>query len=250
MDDQATLPPLADRLRPQTLDEVIGQAHLIGKGKPLRLMLENRALRSILFWGPPGVGKTTLARIIASQTGRRFFQLSAVDAGKADVRAVIKAVEDDNAHGAILFLDEIHRFNKAQQDYLLPFVENGTIVLIGATTENPRSLSSNRSLTRKWRKSLRGARKRLRLRSRPMRQISSPASPTAMRGRQSICWKVQRRFIRLRKSPSITSKTRCNPDICATTKVAKNTSTRSAPTSKVCAPATLTQHYIISRAYF
>jgi putative ATPase len=137
MDDQATLPPLADRLRPQTLDEVIGQAHLIGKGKPLRLMLENRALRSILFWGPPGVGKTTLARIIASQTGRRFFQLSAVDAGKADVRAVIKAVEDDNAHGAILFLDEIHRFNKAQQDYLLPFVENGTIVLIGATTENP-----------------------------------------------------------------------------------------------------------------
>ncbi len=140
--------PLADRLRPQTLDEFVGQRHLTAPGKPLYQAIQNNEVQSMIFWGPPGVGKTTLARIIANQTNRRFFALSAVAAGKSDVRAVIEQVQtreqpglfdepqaDDR--GAILFLDEIHRFNKAQQDFLLPYVEDGTIILIGATTENP-----------------------------------------------------------------------------------------------------------------
>ncbi len=129
--------PLADRLRPTTLEEVIGQSHLVAKDKPLWLMVHNQTIRSMLFWGPPGVGKTTLARIIAAQTGRRFFQLSAVSAGKAELRDIIEMIRKDDADGSVVFLDEIHRFNKAQQDFLLPYVENGTIVLIGATTENP-----------------------------------------------------------------------------------------------------------------
>jgi putative ATPase len=134
--------PLADRLRPTTAAEIIGQTHLLGAGRPLALMLAKGKARSLLLWGPPGVGKTTLARVIAAQLGRQFFQLSAVAAGKADVRAVVEQIQtaaqtDPAARGAILFLDEIHRFNKAQQDYLLPYVEDGTLVLIGATTENP-----------------------------------------------------------------------------------------------------------------
>ncbi len=146
--------PLADRLRPDTLDDFVGQRHLTATGKPLQLAIERDEIRSMIFWGPPGVGKTTLARIIAQRTGRRFFPLSAVSAGKGEVRAIITELQAlrgdhtmpglfsdeaarDAARGAILFLDEIHRFNKAQQDYLLPYVEDGTIVLIGATTENP-----------------------------------------------------------------------------------------------------------------
>jgi putative ATPase len=128
--------PLADRIRPNNLAEVIGQSHLVGEGKPLYLMVKNNQVHSMLFWGPPGVGKTTLARIIAKQTGRSFFELSAVSAGKSEVRAVIEQAREQGG-GAILFLDEIHRFNKAQQDFLLPYVEDGTIILIGATTENP-----------------------------------------------------------------------------------------------------------------
>ena len=127
--------PLASRLRPDTLDDFIGQEHLVGIGKPLRVAIDEGHLFSFILWGPPGVGKTTLARIYAKNIGAKFYELSAVSAGKSD----IKAVRDDDADGnpKILFLDEIHRFNKAQQDYLLPFVERGTLTLIGATTENP-----------------------------------------------------------------------------------------------------------------
>lgn len=133
---------LAIILRPQTLDEYIGQDHLIGKNKPLRIALEKGHVFSMIFWGPPGVGKTTLARIFAHHHDRTFYELSAVSAGKADVRAIIQESEKtatllETYKAPILFLDEIHRFNKAQQDYLLPFVESNQLILIGATTENP-----------------------------------------------------------------------------------------------------------------
>ena len=134
--------PLAHLLRPQTLDQFVGQAHLVGPMKPLRVSIEMGHAFSMIFWGPPGVGKTTLARIIANSLGREFFELSAVSAGKADIKKIIQDSHQQKKLGEsifppVLFLDEIHRFNKAQQDYLLPFVENGALVLIGATTENP-----------------------------------------------------------------------------------------------------------------
>jgi len=133
--------PLAERMRPQSLDEVLGQAHLVGEGGPLRVLLDAGKAPSIVFWGPPGVGKTTLARLVAQHVDAQFLTLSAVLAGVKDIReAVIKAqAERDGlmARSTILFIDEIHRFNKGQQDALLPFVEDGTLTLIGATTENP-----------------------------------------------------------------------------------------------------------------
>jgi len=134
--------PLASILRPQSLDEFFGQEHLVGPMKPLRVSLEMGHIFSMILWGPPGVGKTTLARIIAQALKREFFELSAVSAGKADIKKIIQANDEQRRLGEsyetpILFLDEIHRFNKAQQDFLLPYVENGKLILIGATTENP-----------------------------------------------------------------------------------------------------------------
>ena len=135
------LPPLPERMRPLTLDQYVGQRHLVGPGGVLRRMIESGNLSSFILWGPPGVGKTTLARIIAHTLEREFYTLSAVTAGVKDVREVFEKARAGalfHQHGApILFIDEIHRFNKAQQDALLGAVENGTIVLIGATTENP-----------------------------------------------------------------------------------------------------------------
>ena len=141
--------PLADRIRPADITEIIGQAHLLGPGKPLAQALASGAPPSMIFWGPPGVGKTTLARLFAAGSERAYHELSAVSAGKGDIRAIIASLDvgaptlfaaeerAGRARGALLFLDEIHRFNKAQQDYLLPFVEDGRLTLIGATTENP-----------------------------------------------------------------------------------------------------------------
>ena len=131
--------PLAARMRPRTLDEVAGQAHLIGPGKVLRRIIEADAVQSMIFWGPPGVGKTTLARVIAHQTRASFIDFSAVTSGIKEIRDIMKRADAASGIGArtIVFIDEIHRFNKAQQDAFLPFVEKGAITLIGATTENP-----------------------------------------------------------------------------------------------------------------
>lgn len=131
--------PLASRVRPQSLDEFVGQKHLLGKGRVFREMIEHDRVSSMIFWGPPGVGKTTLARIIANQTQSKFVDFSAVTSGIKDIRNVMKEAEEYRQLGekTILFIDEIHRFNKAQQDAFLPYVENGSIILIGATTENP-----------------------------------------------------------------------------------------------------------------
>ncbi len=128
--------PLANRIRPQTLDEFVGQTHLVGAGKPLRLAIEQKHIFSFVLWGTPGIGKTTLARMYAGAINADFYELSAVSAGKEDIRRIVKQPREAN-RPRVLFLDEIHRFNKAQQDFLLPFVENGELVLIGATTENP-----------------------------------------------------------------------------------------------------------------
>src|ERR1700675_2526012 len=131
--------PLADRMRPRTLGEFVGQEHLVGPGKPLRLAIEKDDPTSMIFWGPPGTGKTTLAKIIAQMTQASFIEFSAVLSGIKEIKNVMVEAEKAAGFGSrtILFVDEIHRFNKAQQDAFLPYVERGTIRLIGATTENP-----------------------------------------------------------------------------------------------------------------
>lgn len=138
-DDRERSAPLASRLRPESLDEYVGQRHLIGEGKILRRLIEKDQISSMIFWGPPGVGKTTLARIIAKQTRAEFVEFSAVTSGIKEVKEVMNQAEQNRRMGirTLLFTDEIHRFNKAQQDAFLPFVEKGSIVLVGATTENP-----------------------------------------------------------------------------------------------------------------
>lgn len=136
----STIPPLAERMRPTTLDDYVGQRHLVGKDAILRLAIESGMLPSLILWGPPGVGKTTLACIISKQLNRPFFSLSAINSGVKDIREVIEQasrLKDENANLPILFIDEIHRFSKSQQDSLLGAVERGLVTLIGATTENP-----------------------------------------------------------------------------------------------------------------
>ena len=135
----AAVQPLAARLRPETLDEIIGQTHLLGPGKVLRRIVEGDQVTSMIFWGPPGVGKTTLAHVIANHTRAKFINFSAVTSGIKEIRAVMQEADSNLRYGerTIVFVDEIHRFNKAQQDAFLPFVEKGSIILIGATTENP-----------------------------------------------------------------------------------------------------------------
>lgn len=134
--------PLAAILRPNSLKDFVGQKHLVGEGKPLRIAIKNHQIFSMIFWGPPGVGKTTLARIIAKEAHAELYELSAVSAGKEDIRKIVSSTNLPAGRQVplikkILFLDEIHRFNKAQQDFLLPYVETGALTLIGATTENP-----------------------------------------------------------------------------------------------------------------
>lgn len=137
--DREVPQPLAARLRPRDLDEFVGQTHLLGRGKVLRRLIESDQVSSMIFWGPPGVGKTTLARIIANRTRAKFIDFSAVTSGIKEIREVMQKADDNRRYGekTIVFVDEIHRFNKAQQDAFLPFVEKGSIILIGATTENP-----------------------------------------------------------------------------------------------------------------
>ncbi|MCH8814405.1 MAG: AAA family ATPase, partial [Chloroflexi bacterium] len=132
--------PLAARMRPRTLEEFVGQEQIVGPDRVLRRAIEEDRLPSMVLWGPPGTGKTTLARIIASMTSSHFDMVSAVSSGVADLRKVVSGAEDrlgEQGQRTVLFIDEIHRFNKAQQDVVLPYVEDGTITLIGATTENP-----------------------------------------------------------------------------------------------------------------
>ncbi len=149
-DEQRPGQPLADRMRPRTLEEYVGQEHILGEGKPLRAAIEAGRFHSMILWGPPGTGKTTLARLLANRGGHRFITLSAVLSGVKEIRAAVDQARQHAAQGSstVLFIDEVHRFNKAQQDAFLPHVEDGTFVFVGATTENPSFELNNALLSR------------------------------------------------------------------------------------------------------
>jgi putative ATPase len=190
---RAATAPLADRMRPRTLDEYVGQGHILGPGKLLRRAVEADRVTSVIFFGPPGAGKTTLARIIANTTASHFATLNAVLAGVKDIREEIAAAQERlRLHGrrTILFVDEVHRFNKAQQDALLPHVENGTVTFIGATTENP-YFEVNKALVSRSRVfELRTL--SLRTTSAPSRTRPSPTTPSAATAASRWPWTTTR----------------------------------------------------------
>ena len=232
--------PLAERMRPETLEEFVGQQHILGPGKPLRMQIERDQLGSIILWGPPGVGKTTLARIIARLTHCDFIPFSAVLSGIKEIKAVMADAERNRRVGrrTLIFIDEIHRFNKAQQDAFLPYVERGDISLIGATTENPsfEVISALLSRTKVYmlkplteeeilgllRAGAAGGEDRARPRIccsklRPM--------PMAMPVPRSTSWSLRPRPPRTASSRARPSRTRCSARPCSTTKPARSIST-------------------------
>jgi replication-associated recombination protein RarA len=231
--------PLAERMRPTRLEDYIGQEHILGPDKPLRRQIERDQLTSIILWGPPGVGKTTLAKLIARLTRCEFIPFSAVLSGIKEIKAVMADAERLRRMGrrTILFIDEIHRFNKAQQDAFLPYVERGDIILIGATTENPSFEVISALLSRSRVYALRGLTvpeivtllKRALPRSRWKRPTicwsRSPSIPTATRARRTTRWKRPRRHRAAPRSPRPPCRTPCSARCCSTTRAAKSIST-------------------------